>query len=152
MLEAENKISAQLTEDAIQEIAELVKQIKGKLPFLLELSANDRAKIPTVDRTGKAFISDALDAARAKNAVLPEYVSVDELEKDLKLFEALSRVLAPLAELYASLEDTKRVAGAEAYTSAMVIYNMFQMAAKMGVGEVNETVMNLTQSYLAQRG
>ena len=151
MLEVENRISAQLTNEDIREIGEMVERIKEKMPFLLQLAEADRTNIPAVDRAGKTFIADALQAARDKNEVLPNYVSVDELEKDLKLFDALSRVLAPLTQLYTAVEDTKRVAGAEAYTSAMVIYNMFQMASKMGVTEVDETVVRLAQSYLAQR-
>ena len=149
-VEVSNRVSAELKEETIKEIEALVQQIEDKISFLTNISTDDRGRLPRVGRGQRLFIESTMRVAREKSEILPEYVDIDELQKDLELYNALGKVLAPVSRLQNKVWDTQVLAGAEAYTSALVVYNMFQMAAKMGVVGIDSAVLELAQYYSSQ--
>jgi len=145
--ENNNRISATLTQQDIDDIKHHVQQIESKLPFLVGLTTAERQRLPKIHRSNKIFVDDALRTAEENQSVIPDYVDIAELRKDLELYESLSKVLLPIQQLTEKLRDTQILAGSESYTSALVIYNMFQMAAKMGLPGMDTVVAQLAERF-----
>ncbi|MEP0983883.1 hypothetical protein NC980_25460, partial [Leptolyngbya sp. AS-A5] len=61
---------------------------------------------------------------------LPRSFDVEEMRKDLELFQDLNQILMSLTQLQDMVNDTCMVVGSEAYTAALTVYDY---AKKSGV-------------------
>jgi hypothetical protein len=146
----ENRISIELTTEVVAEVKALIDQIEGKLPFLVGLTTDERNNYPKLSRENELFVEETVRAADHNKAVLPPYIDTTEMEKDLALFQQLSRVMVRLSHVHAKIKDTMHIAGAEALATALVTNNMFQIAAKMGVEGMDVVSARLAEVFSAE--
>src|SRR5438876_464152 len=118
-----NRISANLSQTDRDTIISAVETIRQKLPFLIELSPDERKTLPKFGDKSRTFVEKAFELAKQNPGFLPGNFDVDEMSRDLELFNGLSAILMGLNKLMEELEDTNRAAGSEAYVSALLIYN-----------------------------
>ncbi|AFC25001.1 hypothetical protein [Saprospira grandis] len=144
---AENRISIELTTDMVEEVRQLVTQIEEKLPFLLSLTQDERASFPKLHRENEIFVEETIRAAEQHDDVLPDYIDVAEMKRDLELYQQLGRVMLRLNRLHEKVNDTIHIAGAEALATALVTNNMFQIAAKMGVNGMDRVSSDLMNYF-----
>lgn len=147
----ENRISIELTSEMVDEVKTLIDQIEKKLPFLLSLTADERTSFPKLSRENELFVEETVRAAEHNKAVLPQYINTEEMEKDLELFQQLSRIMVRLNHVHSKIKDTMHIAGAEALATALVTNNMFQIAAKMGVEGMDAVSARLTEIFSAEQ-
>ena len=145
-----NRISAALTAQDVQDILAAIQVIENKLPFIVGLTADERKTLPKINRQNKLFVDDALQACTNNASLLPTYVSVGEMQKDYDLYRTLEQVLQPLAQLYEKVRDTQILAGSEAYSSALTVYKLFQMAAAVGMPGMDTIVAQLSERFAGQ--
>lgn len=144
---AENRISMELTTEVVNEVKALIDQIESKLPFLVGLTTDERNNFPKLTRDNELFVEETIRAAQQNSSVLPSYINTSEMEKDLELFQQLNRVLVRLSHVHNKVKDTMHISGAEAFATALVTNNMFQIAAKMGVGGMDVVSARLTELF-----
>jgi hypothetical protein len=118
-----NSISATLTQTDRDAIAQAVATIRERLPFLIDLMGEERSALPKLGDKSRAFVSKALEVASQNPEFLPRSFDIEEMRKDLALYEDLSSVMMTLAQLQDLVDDTCLLAGSEAYTAALTIYN-----------------------------
>lgn len=145
-----NRISATLSAQDIHDILAAVQVIESKLPFIVGLTAEERKTMLKINRQNKLFVDDALQACINNSQLLPTYVSVTEMQKDYDLYRSLEQVLQPLAQLYEKVRDTQTLAGSEAYSSALTVYKLFQMAAAVGMPGMDTIVAQLSERFAGQ--
>ena len=104
-----------------------------KLPFLVDLSAEERKALPKMGDKSRAFVSKALEVATQNPDFLPRSFDLDEMRKDVQLFEALFPLLMALTQLQELVDDTCLAVGSEAYASALQVYN-YAKASGQGSG------------------
>ncbi|HST51408.1 MAG TPA: hypothetical protein VLJ61_05295 [Pyrinomonadaceae bacterium] len=126
----DNRISATLSSADQQAVLSAINTIREKLPFLVDLSPEDRHALPKMGDKSRAFVSQALDIAAQNADILPRSFDVDEMRKDVDLLAALSPVLTALSQLFELLEDTYIEVGSEAYTSALLVYQYARAGGK----------------------
>lgn len=129
----ENKISVQLAATATTAIAAALQTIQTNLPFLLNLSADERKELPKMGDKTVAFVNKALEYAKQNPTVVPTFLNVAEFGKDVDLVNALTKISIPMSQISEKLDDTTMVAGSEAYSAALVFYNAVKAAEKAGV-------------------
>jgi hypothetical protein len=100
-----------------------ITTIREKLPFLIDLTAEERKSLPKLGDKSRAFVSKALEVATQNPDFLPRSFDLDEMRRDIELFDALYPVLLSLTQLQELVDDTFIAAGSEAYTAALAIYN-----------------------------
>ncbi|MGA7936587.1 MAG: hypothetical protein WCA35_23735 [Kovacikia sp.] len=83
-----------------------VGTIKAKLSFLVDLSAEERKALPKMGDKSRAFVSKALEVATQNPDFLPRSFNLEELRKDVQLFEALYPLLLSMTQLQELLDDT----------------------------------------------
>ncbi len=120
---ADNRISANLTPADREAVMKAIATIRQKLPFLVDLTTEDRRTIVKMGDKSRAFVSKALEVATQNPDFLPRSFDLEEMRRDLALYEALYPVLLSLTQLQELVDDTCMAAGSEAYTSALAIYN-----------------------------
>jgi hypothetical protein len=126
----DNRISAALSQADRQAVLDAVNTIRQKLPFLVDLSPDERKALPKIGDTGRGFVARALEVAEQNPDILPRSFDVAEMRKDLELFDALLPVVTALAQLNELLDDTYTAVGSEAYAAALLVYQYVRSAGK----------------------
>ncbi|MBN3891579.1 MAG: hypothetical protein HWQ43_21290 [Nostoc sp. JL31] len=126
-------ISATLAQSDRDAVLQAIATIKDKLPFLIDLSNEERKALPKMGDKSRAFVSIALEVATQNPEFLPRSFDLNEMRKDVQLFEALYPVLLSLSQLQELLDDTSIAVGSEAYAAALQVYN-YAKASGQGAG------------------
>ncbi|MFM7423802.1 MAG: hypothetical protein ACKO7W_02160 [Elainella sp.] len=126
-------ISAQLSQTDREAVMAAIATIRAKLPFLIDLTADDRKALPKMGDKSRAFVSKALEVATQNPDFLPRSFDVAELQKDVQLFESLYPVLMALTQLQDLVDDTCMAVGSEAYAAALQVYT-YAKASGEGTG------------------
>ena len=141
----QNRIDASLSVAARDEILELIAQIRAKLPFLIDLSPEERQTLPKMGDKSRAFVSGALQLAEQDDQYLPRSFDVPEMRKDVELADALDPIAVALRQLSEFVDDTYIEVGSEAYTAALVVY---QSAKRNGQGAALDGLLDALASTL----
>ena len=100
---------------------------------MIDLSNEERKALPKMGDKSRAFVSKALEVATQNPEFLPRSFDLNEMRKDVQLFEALYPVLLSLSQLQELLDDTSIAVGSEAYAAALQVYN-YAKASGQGAG------------------
>jgi hypothetical protein len=138
-------ISATLTQTEKDAVLQAITTIKEKLPFLVDLSADERKALPKMGDKSRAFVSKALEVATQNPDFLPRSFDLEEMRKDVQLFEALYPLLLSLTQLQDLLDDTSLAVGSEAYAAALQVYN-YAKASGQGSG-LDGVVVEMGQRF-----
>ncbi|RVT76699.1 hypothetical protein EOD40_09375 [Flavobacterium sufflavum] len=95
----------------------------------------------------KAFAEDALNAAVNNPTLVPAYLSVPNMQNDLTLFTQMDEISGLANQLCERIDDTKMLAGSEAYNVALSLYKSFGSAADAGVVGADSIVDQLKQRF-----
>ena len=140
----ENLVSLSISESELAEIRKAIEILQKVLsPHLLELTASERESIPKMGDKTVAFVTKATEHAEANTKLVPAFVDVEELRKDLGAIEILRPLFNSLNQLSKGLDDTMTVAGSEAYISALAFYQSVKVGAKLNVAGAQEIYNDL---------
>ncbi|WP_299221843.1 hypothetical protein [uncultured Aquimarina sp.] len=128
-----NRLSVTVDPTVITEVKNRIEEINTLLPFLTGLTKDERRTLPKINRSNKIFVEDALDSMRQNGDILPSFINVEEVDKDYALYNELKVLSLELAELSEKVNDTRILAGSEAYSTSLLAYKMFGVAANSGV-------------------
>lgn len=129
----ENRISAALAEQEVENIRSMVQQMDYSMPFLKNLTPMERHALPkSADKT-VSFLGKSLDHSQHNPQFVPSFLDVYEFDKDVNLSETLLSIARPMRALLEKIEDTAMLASSEAYVAALLFYQSVKTAAKMGI-------------------
>ncbi|MBD6614916.1 hypothetical protein FNW02_03370 [Komarekiella sp. 'clone 1'] len=120
---AKNQISANLAPADQEAVMQAITTIHEKLPFLIDLTTEKRRAMLKMGDKSRAFVSKALEIATQNPDFLPRSFDLEEMRRDLALYEALYPVLLSLTQLQELVDDTYIATGSEAYVAALAVYN-----------------------------
>ena len=129
----QNRMSAEITDKDLQSIKKSLAEIHKSMPFLIGLKGSDRKRLAKINSTNKIFVEDVIRTYDNIKAILPDYLSGAEMKKDLLLFEQLDGLEMQIAELHEKISCTRQLAGSEAYTAALTVYQLMKTASAAGV-------------------
>ena len=115
-----------------------------------KLSADERKTFAKLDDTRLPFVEKGLQYGRQQPMIVPPFTPLDELSKDLDLYNSLRRVTAELDTLAELVRDTRTAAGTDAYQAALTIYNSAKGAAKSGVPGTQSIVDEMGKLFSTQ--
>jgi hypothetical protein len=119
----ENRVSATLSPSDRQEILAAIKTIREKLPFLIDLTPQDRQSLPKMGDKSRAFVKKAVDVAIQNPNFLPRSFDIEEMQRDVELYESIYPIYQALTQLCELVDDTQIAVGSEAYVAALLVYN-----------------------------
>jgi hypothetical protein len=120
---ATNRISATLSQGDRDAVMPAIATMRSKLPFLLDLSPEERKAMPKLGYKSRAFVGKALELATQNPGFLPRDFSVEEMRKDATLAEDLFAIRQAMLTLTEMVDDTYVAAGSESYVAALLVYN-----------------------------
>ena len=147
-----NRLNITATAEQITAVKTAIQTISTNLPFLIGLTAAERTALPAIDVNNKAFAEDAIHAGANNASLIPSYVSVEDMQNDMLLFNQLEEIAGLIKQLLEKVEDTKLLAGSEAYVSALALYKLFGAASEAGVPGSDVIVSQLKARFAKQGG
>lgn len=152
-----NQISATITEADRDKVLAAVATIKEKLPFLMGLTSEQRKSLPKMGDKSRAFVSKALEVATQNSDFLPRSFDLEEMRKDVQLFEAMYPIVVALTQLQELVDDTCLATGSEAYAAALQVYNYAKASGQGGgldavVSEMGQRFARKPRKAKAQEG
>lgn len=127
-------IDATLSAADLQAVRDAFAVILQKLPFLVNLTIDERKAIFKTGPDSLSFVQNALTAAQANPAILPVSFSTPAFRRDIDLFAALTEINTLAASLASQIDDTRVAVGGEAMQQAAQVYNYVKTAAKTTPG------------------
>lgn len=123
-------ISATLSHTDRLAVMNAIATIKEKLPFLIDLSAEERKALPKMGDKSRAFVSKAMEVATQNPDFLPRSFDLEEMRKDVQLAEALYPIVVALSQLQELLDDTTLAVGSEAMAAALQVYSYAKVSGQ----------------------
>ena len=125
-----NRVSATLAQADVEAILAAIKTIKEKLPFLINLTMEERRALNKPGDRGRNFVDKALEVAVQNPDILPRLFEVEEMRKDIELGQKLQPILLALSQLQEVVDNTAAVIYSEAYGAALSVYGYAKAAGK----------------------
>jgi len=147
-----NRVNTVATAAQITAVKAAFQTILTNMPFLVGLTTDERKTLNAIDVNNKAFTEDALAAAVNNPTLVPGYLSVPNLQSDLTLFTQLDEISGLANQLCERVEDTRMLAGSEAYNVALSLYKSFGSAADAGVIGADSIVDKLKTRFASSGG
>lgn len=127
-------IDASLSAADVQAVKDAFAAVLTKLPFLVNLTADERKQVFKTGPDRLSFVKNAATGAQGNPDILPASFSTPAFQRDVDLFGVLTE-LGTLAESVASqIDDTRLAVGGEAMQQATQVYNYVKEAAKTTAG------------------
>ena len=138
----DNRISAVLAPADKTTILQKITDIRALLPFLLNLTVQERKELFKLGDKGLGF-DEKCKTYMANNATLvPSYVTVAEVEKDRVLRTAMLDILRELASLQEAVDDTVLTLGSEILMADLSFYQSVRQAARRGTPTGIDVIYN----------
>jgi hypothetical protein len=142
-----NRISANLTDADRQAILAAVAVIKTKLPYLLNLTPEERMALPKMSDASAAFDDKCATYMDSLPTLVPGFVEVAEVKKDRELYSQLKGVAAELIALGQSMDSTMMVVASELWMADLSFYQNVRLAAKRSVPGAQAAYDDLSQRF-----
>lgn len=143
-----NRLSLSLTTIQVEEITDLISQLRSKLePHLIALTIDERSSLPKTSDKTIPFVKKVSDYTESNPSFIPTYLNKEELKKDIKAMEDLISFYKPLSQLLTNIDDTAKLAGSEAFVSALTYYNAVKNAAKLSVPDSKTIYDDLSMRF-----
>lgn len=146
------RISAEITAEAMDLLEQNLREVETNLSFTVNLSPEERSTLPKMGDRSVAFVDKALDLSLKHPDLVPRYLDVAELQRDLELARKLKRLLNILEPLTERVSDTYIAAGAEAFAAARNFYRSVKGAATAGVPGCDTIAAELGKRYHLRAG
>jgi hypothetical protein len=128
MSNADNRIEATLPAANRDAVLTAIATIKAQLPFLVDLSPEDKRAMLKLGGKSLDFVTKALEVAAQNPDFLPRSFNIDEMRQDVELLQALSPIMVALDPLYDLITDTYMLVGSEAYAAGLEVYRYAKQA------------------------
>jgi hypothetical protein len=146
----ENKISLDIPPATLTTVLTALGTVKQSLSFLQSLTPDDRLSMPKMGDKTLAFVKKAYDYAKANPTLVPSYISLEEMRKDIETTEKLRTVYILVQELESRIDDSMLLAGSEAYMAALSFYTSVKAAAKTNIPAAKPIAEELSSRFAGQ--
>lgn len=104
--------------------------IRTKLPFLLNLTKNDRKRLRKMGIKFEGYVKENLEAASSFPNAIPDAYPIDNQKKKYKLFDVLTVIANEHNSIGEALADTRLLLGSQLITTSDIYYSSLKNAAK----------------------
>jgi hypothetical protein len=129
----QNKVSAALSDTDAAVNMTAPDTIRQKLPFLVDLTPEEKVALLKMGDKRRSFVRDALTVAQQNPDILPRAFNVEEFARDVALERKLAPVAAASSRLAELVDDTLVAVGSDAYMTALAVYQVAKVSGN-GVG------------------
>ena len=144
------RVSAEIPASDFVSIKTNIQDANNLMNFLIGLTVSERVELPKISVVNKNFVEAVITMADNNPHLVPSFVDLSEMRKDLALYRQLDELYNIIEQWQTKIRDTQMLAGSEAYSSALMTYRMIQMAAESGVPGADSAYDLLRQRFAGQ--
>lgn len=144
-------VSAGIVQADMDAVKAAIATINSKMPFLVNLTAEERQGLFKLGAKSADFVSDASVAVASFPAILPPSFDKVEYGKDTALFKALTEIKIQLDSLCEKVNNTHMAVGSEAMVASLEVYAYVQTAAGRTPG-LQTVADKLRERFKSQTG
>lgn len=132
-MSTDNRISAQLTDELVNEVIADLQAIRNKLAFLANLSAQDRRELGKMGERSIGFDEKCATYMEAHPEFIPPFVDLSELARDRKLRAQLLRIVPHSSRLADAIDDGVMLSNNDIMGANLSYYQSVRAASKRGI-------------------
>ena len=121
------------TTAVLQQVLQKLGEIETLLPFLIQLTEDERKSLAKVADKRRAFIEKYDTYVRSHPEFVPPIYPVATAESNLDLFHGLTQIVGELTIVFSKMDDTRLASGSIAYVDARHYYNIVHEAVEANV-------------------
>lgn len=138
-----SNISSELADAALAEIIEAFALINERLPFLINLTKEERQSLYKMGPDAKSYVDKTKDYTASNPNLIPGFASLPEFLKDYALYAKLATLIPKANALQEAISDTMIGLGSEQMDFMTSFYSSAQEAAKRNVAGANSAADDL---------
>jgi hypothetical protein len=123
-------ISAVITADDKAAVQAAIQTIKAKLPFLVNLTVQERKRLRKMGAVRTSYVQDVYQAASNNSGAIPSGFNLTEYGKDTQLLKDMTDIISWLLPVYEGIENTSMALGGELMKQSDECYGYLKVAAK----------------------
>lgn len=113
-----------------EEVHKAIQTLEDLMPFLVNLTAEKKKSLIKLGDKSLPFVQKCHELAVQNPDFLPRNFRVEDMSRDLDVFNKLFNVQLKMNILMEKIEDTYKEAGSNAYTSALTVYSSAKISGK----------------------
>lgn len=125
-------IKGTLSSEQQQAVLQAIADIESKLPFLIDLTAEERRGLLKLGDKSRAFVAQGLLVATQNPGILARNFDIDEYRRDNELYRQLEPIVLAMKQLTKRIDDSFLAVGSDAYSQTLVVYQAAKIAGKDG--------------------
>ncbi|MBL9179711.1 MAG: hypothetical protein JNM65_16735 [Verrucomicrobiaceae bacterium] len=129
----DNRVSATVSPTDKTAIMTKLAEIKALLPFLLNLTKDERVQLPKLGPASLSFDEHCAGYMATTPNLIPPFVDAAEVTKDRNLRLILADLLREAHKLCEVLDDTLLLVGSEIWMADLSFYQTVRQAARRDV-------------------
>lgn len=145
---ATGNISGAITPETKESIKQKVEGIKTDMPFLVNLTKDQRKKLQTIGPNRLGYVTEANLASNAHKSALAGDFDLEEYNRDKALLADLAEVYSWITPLQDSIVSTMMALGAEVLTETGEAYGYLKTAAKKNNNQSLNSAIERIAAYL----
>lgn len=145
-----SNISAVLPAADLTAIKTAITTINGKMPFLVNLTTEEKKGLFKLGPKSADFVGDAALAAQNYPTIFPATFNTLEFQKDADLVKSLIEVKLLLDSLCERVNDTLTAVGSEALGESLDVYSYVQKAAESNNPGLKSVAEKLKERFKGQ--
>ena len=143
----DNRISATVSATDKTSILTKIAEIKALLPFLINLTKDERIQLPKLGAGSLAFDEQCASYMASAPNLVPPFVDAAETTKDRALRLVLADVLREVRKLCEMVDDTLMQVGSEIWLADLSFYQTVRQAARRDVAGADAIYDDLKERF-----
>ncbi|WP_282038886.1 hypothetical protein [Saccharicrinis aurantiacus] len=144
----ENNFELVLTDEEQTAIDDAIGVLESTLlPKLIVLDKSEKSDLLRMGDKSVAFVDKSLEVAKLDAPLLSAFVNVAAMSKDVDALSTLRTYAFQLDKIVGAINDSKALAGHEAYNASLMVYSLMKNAASMGHPGAKEKVNELKKRF-----
>lgn len=118
----QNKINAAITADDRDVILGHINQIRTHLPFLIDLTPEERQTLVKMGDRGRPFVEESLNLVETDDVFMPRSFSKADMRNDSELYTTLLPIWMQVIKLHEAFNDTMLLIGSDLMMAGLEVY------------------------------
>ncbi len=129
------------------QIIALLDEVKELLPFVINLTPEERQRGLKIGDKNLAFNTKAIEYAAANPELLPGFINVDEHCNLWQGYQCMGTLLRKVLMLAETIDDTHMALGGRVYRQNLAIYRSVQEASKNNIPGTDTVSADLSKLF-----
>jgi hypothetical protein len=142
-----NRISAEISDEQVEQILISMREIRKNLPFLVTLSAEDRRSVSKMGAKSVGFDEKCENYMNNRPEFMPGFVQLTEVKRDRQLRAQMLKFASDLETLAGSVDDTLLLLSSEIWSADLAYYQSAREAARRIVFGAQDVYDDLSMRF-----